>query len=79
MTRVAYIIGRILAALGAVLVFATLIVTAISLANVDNCREPDCDDAAFTDAIARAVVLLPISVFVGAAGVALVNDTYRRV
>ena len=61
------------------MVVATLIVTAVSLGNVDNCGEPDCDEAAFSDAIVRAAVALPISVFVGAAGVALVNDTYRKV
>ena len=79
MTRAAYFIGRILAALGALFVFATLILTVVSLANVDDCDEPDCDDVAFSDALQRAFVLLPIAVFVGAAGVALVHDTYRKV
>lgn len=78
MTRAAFFIGRILAAMGALLIVGTLVLTVFSLANVDNCHGADCDDVAFRDALQRAVVLLPISVFVGAAGVALVNDTYRK-
>ena len=79
MTRGLFAIGRILAALGAVLVVATCVLTVVSFANADNCQEPDCDDAAISDAVQRAFVLMPISVFIGAAGVALVHDTYRKV
>ena len=78
-TRVAFAIGRILAALGAVFIVATCIVTVVSFANADNCQEPDCDDFAISDAVQRALVLMPVSVFIGAAGVALVHDTYRKV
>ena len=79
MTRAACFIGRILAALGAAFMVGTLILTVVSLANVDDCQEADCDDVAFSDALERAAVLLPISVFVGSGGVAFVNDTYRDV
>ena len=79
MIRAAYLIGRILAALGAVLMVAVLIFTSVSFANVDDCDEPDCDDVAFSGAVQWVIVLLPTSVLVGAAGVALVNDTYRKV
>ena len=79
MTRAAFLIGRILAALGAVFMVATLVLTVLSFANADECQEADCDDAAKDRAAMRAVVLMPISVFVGAAGVALVYDTYRKV
>ncbi|MCA1707747.1 MAG: hypothetical protein LC808_32545 [Actinobacteria bacterium] len=79
MTRVAFLIGRILAALGTVFMVATFIVTMVSFSNADNCQEPECDDAARDHAMLRAVALMPISVFVGAAGVALVHDTYRKV
>ncbi len=79
MIRAAYLIGRILAALGALLVVATLILTLVAVNHADRCRGADCDDVALYDAFQRALVLLPISVLVGAAGVALVNDTYRRV
>lgn len=78
MTRAAFLIGRILAGLGALLVVAVLVLTSVSFANAGDCSEPDCDDVAVTDAFERAAVLLPISIFVGAAGVALVNDTYRK-
>lgn len=78
MTRGVFAIGRILAALGAVLVVATCVLTVVSFANADNCQGADCDDAAISDAVQRAVVLMPISVFIGAAGVALVHDTYRK-
>lgn len=79
MIRTAYLIGRILAALGALLIVGVVVLTWLSLANAENCDEPDCDDGRVTEAIVRASVLLPISVFVGAAGVALINDTYRKV
>lgn len=59
MTRVEYFIGRILAALGAMFMMATLIMTVVSVANVDNCEGPDCDDAAFSDAMERALVSFP--------------------
>lgn len=78
MTRAAFLIGRILAALGAVLIVAVVIVTWVSLANAGRCSEPDCDDARIGDAFERAALLLPVSIFIGAAGVALVNDTYRK-
>jgi hypothetical protein len=79
MTRAAYLIGRILAALGALLMVATIVVTLVSIAHAGDCQGADCDDERIADADVRALVLLPISVFVGAAGVALVNDTYRKV
>lgn len=79
MTRAAFLIGRILAGLGALLIVAVVIVTWVSLTNVDRCSGADCDDVRFSEAFERAIVLLPISIFVGAAGVALVNDTYRKV
>ena len=79
MIRAAYVMGRILAGLGALLIVATVILTLVSFGNADNCQEPDCDDGARSDSVQRAVVLLPISVFLGAAGVALINDTYRKV
>ncbi|MGH9276591.1 MAG: hypothetical protein ACRD12_00550 [Acidimicrobiales bacterium] len=79
MIRAAYLIGRILAALGGLFVVAVVTFTMVSLTNADNCHEPDCDDVAFERAINRAAVLLPVSVVIGAAGVALINDTYRKV
>jgi hypothetical protein len=79
MIRAAYVIGRILAALGAVLVVTTVILTLVSFGNADSCSDPDCDDIARDDAAERAIIMLPISILVGAAGVALINDTYRRV
>lgn len=77
-TRAGFFIGRILAALGALLIVAVVILTWVSFATVDDCSEPDCDDVRFSDAVGRAAVLMPISILVGAAGVALVNDTYRK-
>lgn len=79
MTRGALVIGRILAALGAVFVVATCVLTVVSFANADNCEQPDCEDVAISDAVQRVLVLMPVSVFIGAAGVALVHDTYRKV
>ena len=79
MIRAAYVMGRILAGLGALLIVATVILTVVSFNNAGKCQEPDCDDVARSDAVQRAVVLLPISVFLGAAGVALINNTYRKV
>lgn len=79
MIRAAYVTGRILAALGAVLIVAVLTFTAMSIASRDECSEPDCDDVAFDEALETAFFLLPLSIIVGAAGVALVNDTYRKV
>lgn len=78
MIRSAYLIGRILAGLGALLVVAVLIVTAVSFANAGNCHAPDCDDVVISDAVERAFILLPLAVFLGATGVALINDTYRK-
>ena len=65
--------------MGALLMVGALVATVVSFANAQNCHEPDCDDVAVTDAIHRAFVLLPAAVLVGAAGVALINDTYRKV
>ena len=78
MIRRLHVIGRILAASGALSVVGVLILTAVSFVGADNCSEPDCDDVAFQEAFERAVVLLPVAVLVGAAGVALVNDSYRK-
>jgi hypothetical protein len=80
MIRTAFLMGRILAALGAILMVATIVVTMVFYSSAGNCPEPDCDDAARERAILRgALIFMPISVFVGAAGVALVYDTYRKV
>ena len=79
MIRSTHVMGRILAALGALLVVATVIITLVSFNNADRCGSPDCDDSARDDAVGRVIILLPISVLVGAAGVALVHDTYRKV
>ena len=45
MIRSALFTGRILAALGAVLAFATLVVVVVSFAVTDPCEMPDCDDS----------------------------------
>jgi hypothetical protein len=80
MPRAAFVIGRILAALGAVFMAATVIFTIAAYNSAGNCQEADCDDARRERAMFRgALVLMPVSVFVGAAGVALVYDTYRKV
>lgn len=79
MIRAAYLIGRILAAVGAVLIVAVVTITVVSFATAGDCHGADCDDVALNRAGNRAAVLLPISIFIGAAGVALINDTYRRV
>lgn len=79
MLRATFLMGRILAALGALLMVGTFILTVVSIANADNCQGPDCDDVATERAVLRALVLMPVSIFVGAAGVALVHDTYRKV
>ncbi len=78
MIQARYATGRILAGLGAVLVVAVLVLTMVSFAHVDNCSEPDCDYIALQETFERAVILLPVSVLIGAAGVALVHDTYRK-
>ena len=79
MIRSRYLIGRILAALGGLLVVATVILTLVSFNNIGDCGEPDCDDTARDDAVGRVIILLPISVLLGAAGVALIYDTYQKV
>lgn len=78
MIRSLFLIGRILAALGAVLIVGVLILSVISFANAGDCPDPDCDDVEVNDVTNRSIVLLPIAVFVGAAGVALIHDTYRK-
>jgi len=61
MIRTLYLIGRILAGLGAASVVAVLVATGISFANVDNCSEPDCDDVAFEETSERALNSLSVS------------------
>lgn len=70
---------RILAAVAAVPMVTLLIVTAASIARAGDCSEPDGDDIAFERALERTMVLVPVSALVGAAGVALVHDTRRKV
>ena len=78
MIRTVFLIGRILAAVGAVLVVAVLANFVLELRSASECsEEPDCDDVAFQDAFEQVVVALPIAILVGAAGVALVYDTRR--
>lgn len=79
MIRTMYLIGGILAGLGAASVVAVLVATGVSFANVDTCSEPDCDDVASQETIERAFILLPVAFVIGAAGVALINDTYRKI
>lgn len=79
MIRPAYITGRILAALGAILMVASLAVTAVSMAGAGSCDEADCDDVIFSHAMERFSVFVPTSILVGAAGVLLVNVTYRKI
>ena len=78
MIRSAFLIGRILAALGAVLAVATLVLIVVSLAVTDPCEMPDCDDSGRDYPVLWAVTLAPLSVVMGAFGVALINDTYRK-
>ena len=78
-SRWAFVTGRILAALGAVLAVAALVVVAVSLAVTDPCEMPDCDDSGRVHPVTWAFVLAPLSVVVGAFGVALINDTYRKI
>jgi hypothetical protein len=77
--RAAYVTGRILAGLGALLTVAVLTIALVWVAGAGDCAEPGCDDVAVDRAVQFALLLLPVSVAVGAAGVALVNDTYRKV
>lgn len=82
MIQAAYVVGGILGALAALLLVGVVILTFVAFANVANCdktEEPDCDDIAQNDAVDRAFALLPVSVLVGAAAVALINDSYRKV
>ena len=79
MIRSAFFTGRILAALGAVFAVATLVVVLVSLAVTDPCEMPDCDDSGRNYPAMWAIVLAPLSVVVGAFGVALIHDTYGKV
>lgn len=78
MIRSAFFIGRILAALGAILAVATLVVVVVSLVVTEPCEMPDCDDSGRDYPVLWAVTLAPLSVVVGAFGVALINDTHRK-
>ena len=78
MIRSALLIGRILAALGAILAVATLVVVVVSLAVTEPCEMPDCDDSGRDYPVMWAVTLAPLSVVVGAFGVALIHDTHRK-
>lgn len=78
MIRSAFFIGRILAAIGALLAVATLVVVVVSLVVTDPCEMPDCDDSGRDYPVMWALTLAPLSVVVGAFGVALINDTYRK-
>ena len=79
MIRAAYVMGRILAALGAGLAVVAVVVFVVSLAVTDPCELPECDDSSHKYPVMWAFGLAPISVVVGAFGVALINDTYRKV
>lgn len=79
MLRAVYVTGRILAAVAAVRLVTVLVITAVSIARAGECSGPDCDDIAFERALERAMVLVPVSALVGAAGVALVHDTRRKI
>lgn len=78
MIRSAFFIGRILAALGALLAVATLVVVVVSLIVTEPCEMPDCDDSGRDYPVLWAVTLAPLSVVVGAFGVALINATHRK-
>ncbi len=61
------------------LVVAVLVNFVVELRAAGECtEEPDCDDAAFQDAFERAAIALPVAIVIGAAGVALVYDTQRK-
>ncbi len=78
MMRAAFLIGRILSALAAVLIVGILILNVLAFVNAKECGEPDCD-VELDDVTHPSLALLPIAVFLGAAGVALIHDTYRKV
>ena len=79
MIRAAYLTGRILAGLGAVLAVASLVVAVVSFAITEPCELPDCDDSGRDYPIMWSFVLAPASFVVGAIGVVMIIDTYRKV
>ena len=78
MIRAKFLIGRILAALAAVMIVGILILNVFAFVSRDDCGEPECD-VELDDVTHPSLALLPLAVFVGAAGVALIHDTYREV
>ena len=78
MIRAKFFIGRILAALAAVLIVDILILNVFAFVSRDDCGEPECD-LELDDVTHPSLVLLPVALFIGAAGVALIHDTYRKV
>ena len=78
MMGAAFLIGRILAAFGAVLILGILVLNVLAFVNAENCGEPECD-VEVNDVTHPSLALLPLAVFLGAAGVALIHDTYRKV
>ena len=78
MIRARFLIGRILAALAAVLIVGILILNVFAFVSRDDCGEPECD-LELDDVTHPSLALLPLAAFVGAAGVALIHDTYRKV
>ena len=77
MIRAAFLMGRILAALAALLIVGILMLNVFAFVDAEDCGEPDCD-VEVNDVTHPSLALLPIAVFVGAAGVALIHDTYRK-
>lgn len=78
MIRAEFLIGRILAALAAVMIVGILILNVFAFVGRDDCGESECD-VELDDVTHPSLALLPLAVFVGAAGVALIHDTYRKV
>ena len=78
MIRAKFLIGRILAALAAVMIVAILILNVFAFVSRDDCGQPECD-VELDDVTHASLALLPLAVFVGAAGVALIHDTYKKV
>lgn len=77
MIRAVFLIGRILSALSAAFIVGILILNVIAFVGANDCGEPDCD-VELDDVTHPSLAFLPIAVFVGAAGVALIHDTCRK-
>ena len=50
---------------------------AFAFVDAEDCGEPDCD-VEVNDVTHPSLSLLPVAVFVGAVGVVLIQDTYRK-